>query len=83
MRRKATSNLSHSKKKSTPGPKADRLKLNGNWKDLVKKSPVQEEASGRLAEVESMSSMKNYARGVLGGILALLAAFRSLLILRC
>lgn len=36
--KKATSRLSHSKKKTTPGPKADRLKLNGNWKDLVKKS---------------------------------------------
>jgi hypothetical protein len=31
-------NLSHSRKKATPGPKADRLKLKGNWKDLVKKS---------------------------------------------
>jgi hypothetical protein len=27
-----------SRKKATPGPKADRLKLSGNWKDLVKKS---------------------------------------------
>lgn len=28
----------HSKKKTTPGPKPDRLKLKGNWKDLAKKS---------------------------------------------
>jgi hypothetical protein len=35
---KAVSNSNHSKKKATPGPKADRLKLKGNWKDLVKKS---------------------------------------------
>jgi hypothetical protein len=34
---KAAGDLSHSKKRSTPGPKADRLKLSGNWKDLVKK----------------------------------------------
>jgi hypothetical protein len=25
-------------KKATPGPKADALKLSGNWKDAVKKS---------------------------------------------
>jgi hypothetical protein len=37
-RKKAVNNSNHSKKKATPGPKAERLKLKGNWKDLVKKS---------------------------------------------
>jgi hypothetical protein len=37
-RKKAVSNLNHSKKKATPGPKADRLKLKGDWKALVKQS---------------------------------------------
>jgi hypothetical protein len=37
-RNKAANNSNHSKKKATPGPKADRFKLSGNWKDLVKKS---------------------------------------------
>jgi len=37
-RKTAVNNSNHSKKKATPGPKADRLKLKGNWKDLVKKS---------------------------------------------
>jgi hypothetical protein len=37
-RKLAVNNSSHSEKKATPGPKAERLKLNGNWKDLVKKS---------------------------------------------
>jgi hypothetical protein len=50
-KKKAVSNSNHSKKKSTPGPKADRLKLKGDWKALVKKSLSQKEASGRLAEV--------------------------------
>jgi hypothetical protein len=37
--KKAANNSNHSKKKkATPGPKADRLKLSGNWKDLMKKS---------------------------------------------
>ena len=36
--KKTVNNSNHSKKKATPGPKADRLKLTGNWKDLVKKS---------------------------------------------
>ena len=36
--KKGVSNSNHSKKKATPGPKADGLKLKGNWKDLVKKS---------------------------------------------
>jgi hypothetical protein len=38
VKKKAASNSNHSKKKDTPGPKADRLKLEGNWRDLVKKS---------------------------------------------
>jgi hypothetical protein len=38
-KKKVVSNSNHSKKeKASPGPKADRLKLQGNWKDLVKKS---------------------------------------------
>jgi hypothetical protein len=37
-RKKAVSDSNHSRKKAAPGPKADRLKLSGNWKDLVKKS---------------------------------------------
>jgi hypothetical protein len=37
-RKKAVNNSNHSKKKTTPGPKAERPKLKGNWKDLVKKS---------------------------------------------
>jgi hypothetical protein len=37
-RKKGVNNANHSKKKATPGPKPDRLKLKGNWKDLVKKS---------------------------------------------
>jgi hypothetical protein len=37
-KKKAVSNSNHSKQKATPGPKANRLKLSGNWKDLVKKS---------------------------------------------
>jgi hypothetical protein len=37
-RKKAVNNSNHSKKKAAPGPKAERLKLKGNWKDLVKKS---------------------------------------------
>ncbi len=37
-KKKAVRNSNHSKKKGSPGPKADRLKLTGNWKDLVKKS---------------------------------------------
>jgi hypothetical protein len=37
-RKKAVNNSNHSKKKATPGPKADRLKLHGNWQDAVKKS---------------------------------------------
>jgi hypothetical protein len=36
--KKTVNNSNHSKKKATPGPKADRLKPSGNWKDLVKKS---------------------------------------------
>jgi hypothetical protein len=39
VKKKAVSNSNHSKKKkATPDPKADRLKLSGNWKDLMKKS---------------------------------------------
>jgi hypothetical protein len=41
-RKKGVSNSNHSKKKATPSPKADRLKLKGNWKDLVKKSLSKE-----------------------------------------
>lgn len=37
-RKRAVNNSNRSKKKATPGPRADRLKLKGNWKDLVKKS---------------------------------------------
>jgi hypothetical protein len=37
-RKKEMNNSNHSKKKATPGPKAERLKLKGNWKDVVKKS---------------------------------------------
>jgi hypothetical protein len=37
-RKKAVNNSNHSKKKATPGPKADRLKLKGDWKALMKKS---------------------------------------------
>jgi hypothetical protein len=37
-KKKAVSNSNHSKKKATPGPEAERLKLKGNWRDLVKKS---------------------------------------------
>ena len=36
--KEAVSNSNHSKKKATPGPKAERLKLKGYWKDLMKKS---------------------------------------------
>jgi len=36
---KARAQTAENKKKSdTPGPKPERLKLKGNWKDLVKKS---------------------------------------------
>ena len=37
-RKKAVNNSNHSKKKATPGPKAERLKLKGKWRDLLKKS---------------------------------------------
>ena len=37
-RKKAVNNSNHSKKKATPGPKADRLKLKGDWEALMKKS---------------------------------------------
>jgi hypothetical protein len=50
-KKKAASNSSHSKKKATPGPKAERLKLKGDWRNLVKKS-LSKEASGRLAEIK-------------------------------
>jgi hypothetical protein len=38
QKERAVNNSNHSKKKATPGPKAERLKLKGNWRDLVKKS---------------------------------------------
>jgi hypothetical protein len=44
MKKKAVS-PSRSKKKSKPGPKADRLKLHGNWKDAVKKSLTKKKPS--------------------------------------
>lgn len=37
-KKKAVNNSNRSKKKAPPGAKADRLKLSGNWKELVKKS---------------------------------------------
>jgi hypothetical protein len=45
-RKKAVSNSNHSKKKDTPGPKADRLKLSGDWKDLVRKSLSKKKPAG-------------------------------------
>jgi hypothetical protein len=38
-----------SKKRSTPGPKAEMLKVEGNWREAVKKSFCREEASRELA----------------------------------
>lgn len=34
----AANNSNHSKKKATPGPKVDRLKLKRNWRDLMRHS---------------------------------------------
>jgi hypothetical protein len=44
-RKKALNNSNHSKKKATPGPKAERLKLKANWRDLVKKSLSKRKAA--------------------------------------
>jgi hypothetical protein len=38
MKKKKANNSNHSKKNGTPGPKADRLKIDSNWKEAVKKS---------------------------------------------
>jgi hypothetical protein len=45
-KKKVANSLSHSKKKGTPGPKADRLKLEGNWKDLMKKALSKKKPPG-------------------------------------
>jgi hypothetical protein len=36
--KKKQNKSNHSKKKATPGPKPDTLKLEGDWRDAVKKS---------------------------------------------
>jgi hypothetical protein len=48
-RKKTVSNSNHSKKKATPGPKAERLKLQGQLERPHEDVLVREEASRRLA----------------------------------
>ena len=42
---------------SVPGPKPEVLKIEGNWRDAVKKSLTKEETSRRLAEITSDFTM--------------------------
>jgi len=53
-RKKALNNSNHSKKKATPGPKAERLKLEGQLERPGEEVPVQEEGSGGLAKMRKL-----------------------------